>query len=172
MSLSVVIRPETAGDAHGIAEVTAAAFRDLEVSDQTEPFIVAALRDAGALVLSLVAEVDGRLVGHAAFSPVTLSDATPDWYGVGPVSVEPRHQRQGVGRALMETGLSMLRARGARGCCLVGHPDYYPRFGFYSTPELVFEGVPPEAFMVLPFTGEVPRGTVAFHQAFAAKGAG
>lgn len=170
MSLRVVIRRELEGDAGAISRVTATAFQDLDISDQTEPFIVAALREAGALTLSLVAEVDGRIVGHAAFSPVTISDGAESWYGVGPVSVLPTHQRRGVGKALMQTGLSLLRELGARGCCLVGHPEYYPKFGFFSTPELVYAGVPPEAFMVLPFTDEVPRGTVTFHGAFAAKG--
>ncbi|WP_242467407.1 GNAT family N-acetyltransferase [Thiocapsa imhoffii] len=73
------IRNETNDDIAAIAEVTVAAFRDLEISNQTEHFIIDALRAAEVLALSLVAEVDGRVVGHIAFSPVTLSDGTPDW---------------------------------------------------------------------------------------------
>jgi putative acetyltransferase len=72
--------------------------------------------------------VDGCVVGHIAFSPVTLSDGTRNWYGLGPVSVLPAYQRQGIGRALIWEGLSRLKEMNARGCCLVGHPDYYPMF--------------------------------------------
>lgn len=160
------IREETASDADAITDVTMAAFRDHPYSRQTEQFIVQALRKAGALTLSLVAEIDGRIVGHAAFSPVTMSDGTPDWYGVGPLSVLPAHQRQGIGSALMNEGLSRLRNRGAMGCALVGDPHYYTRFGFRNPPALVHEGVPPEVFLALPFHGRVPEGRVIFHPAF------
>lgn len=100
------IRNETSADVSDIAEVTAAAFRTLAISRHTEPFIVAALRAAGALAVSLVAELDGRVVGHIAFSPVTMSDGSPDWYGLGPVSVRPEHQRKGIGGALIREGLA------------------------------------------------------------------
>jgi putative acetyltransferase len=168
MDLPVVIRSEADADVGAIAEVTVAAFRTLEISHHTEQFIVAALRAAEALAVSLVAELDGQVVGHIAFSPVTLSDGTPDWYGLGPVSVLPAHQRQGIGGALIREGLSRLRGMGARGCCLVGHPGYYGRFGFANTPGLGHEGVPPEVFFALSFDGHIPQGTVAFHGAFRA----
>jgi putative acetyltransferase len=103
---------------------------------------------------------------------VVLSDGTPAWYGLGPVSVLPRFQRQGVGRALIQEGLARLKALGAQGCCLVGHPGYYQQFGFRNTPELVLEGVPPEVFFALLFDGHVPRGTVTFHEGFCADGSG
>ena len=125
MNPKVVIRSERDADANAIAEVTAAAFKNLEVSNQTEQFIIEALRSAGALKLSLVAELDGQVIGHIAFSPVSISDGTENWYGLGPVSVLPTFQRQGVGKALILEGLSRLRDMGAGGCCLVGHPEYY-----------------------------------------------
>lgn len=150
--------------------VTVAAFKTLESSHHTEQFIVAALRAAGALAVSLVAELDGRVVGHIAFSPVTLSDGTRGWYGLGPVSVLPELQRQGIGKALVKEGLSRLQAMHARGCCLVGDPDYYRQFGFRNAPGLALEGVPPEFFFALPFDGPMPQGTVAFHEAFGATG--
>ena len=140
----------------------------MEISDHTEQFIVTALRKAGALTVSLVAELDGRVVGHIAFSPVTMSDGTADWYGMGPVSVLPQVQRQGIGKALVKEGLARLKGLKARGCCLVGHPEYYRKFGFQNTPELGLEGVPPEVFFALSFDGYVPRGTVSFHDAFRA----
>jgi putative acetyltransferase len=163
------LRPEAASDVAAIAAVTIAAFEPLAISQHTEQFIVAALRAGGALTVSLVAEADGRVVGHIAFSPVTLSDGTRDWYGLGPVSVLPSHQRQGIGRALVREGLSRLEALGARGCCLVGHPAYYRQFGFENPRGLAHEGVPPEVFFALAFDGHVPEGRVAFHEAFAAR---
>ncbi|MFA7243608.1 MAG: N-acetyltransferase [Sulfuricellaceae bacterium] len=168
MNPKVIIRKETSADVSAITEVTVAAFRTLEISHHTEQFIVAALRAAGALAVSLVAELDGRVVGHIAFSPVTLSDGTRDWYGLGPVSVLPEHQRKGIGKALVKEGLSRLKDVNARGCCLVGHPDYYRQFGFRNAPGLALEGVPPEFFFALPFDGHMPQGTVAFHEAFGA----
>ncbi|HQN30373.1 MAG TPA: N-acetyltransferase, partial [Methanothrix soehngenii] len=144
----------------------AAAFETLEISNHTEQLIIEALRAAGALTVSLVAELDGRVVGHIAFSPVAISDGTQNWYGLGPVSVLPEFQRQGVGKALIREGLSQLRDMGAGGCCLVGHPEYYVKFGFQKLPGLLLDGVPPEVFFALSFDGHNPRGSVAFHEAF------
>jgi len=170
MSNPVRIRNETSADISAIAEVTAAAFKTLAISNHTEQFIIAALRAAKALTVSLVAELDGHVVGHIAFSPVTISDGTEDWYGLGPVSVLPEHQRQGIGKALIQEGLSRLRELKAQGCCLVGHPEYYKQFGFKNIPGLVHEGVPQEVFLALSFTDNVPQGTVGFHEGFKADG--
>lgn len=164
----ILIRDETAADIDAIAAVTIEAFKTLEISSHTEQFIVAALRAAGALAVSLVAELDGRVVGHIAFSPVTLSDGTPDWYGLGPVSVLPEMQRQGIGKVLIRAGLARLQARHARGCCLVGHPGYYRQFGFANAPGLTLDGVPPEVFFALAFDGRMPQGSVTFHAGFMA----
>lgn len=169
MNSETLIRNETDGDADAITAVTLAAFATLEISQHTEQFIVKALRAAGALAVSLVAELYGRVVGHVAFSPVVLSDGTPDWHGLGPVSVLPAHQRQGIGKALIRQGLARLQAMGARGCCLVGHPDYYRKFGFRNLDQLAHAGVPPEYFLALSFDGHWPQGTVAFHEAFGAR---
>ena len=166
----IIIRNEIDADIDAITEATIAAFKILEISNQTEHFIVQALRAAKALTVSLVAEVDGRVIGHIAFSPVTISDSTTNWYGLGPVSVLPEYQRQGIGKALIEEGLSRLKAIGAQGCCLVGHPDYYKRFGFKNMPGFVHEGVPPEVFLALTFDGNTPQGTVTFHEGFKADG--
>ena len=169
MTNEIVIRSETKADADAITSVTIAAFRTLEISQHTEQFIVKALRAAGTLAVSLVAELDGQVIGHVAFSPVSLSDGTPDWYGLGPVSVLPAHQRQGIGKALIREGLERLQKMGARGCCLVGHPDYYVKFGFRNPDQLSHPGVPPEYFLALSFDGHWPQGTVTFHEAFAAR---
>ncbi|MCG2765817.1 MAG: N-acetyltransferase [Desulfarculaceae bacterium] len=162
----MIIRGETSADIEAIKEVTIAAFKTLPISQNTEQFIIKALRAAGVLTISLVAEIDGRVVGHVAFSPVSISDGATDWYGLGPVSVLPELHRQGIGSALIREGLSRLQKLGARGCALVGDPAYYPRFGFKNYPELVHEGVPPEVFMALPFGEAVPKGTMKFHQGF------
>lgn len=169
MTRPVFIRSETPADTEAITRVTVAAFQTLAISEKTEPFIVLALRAAGALAVSLVAERDGQIVGHIAFSPVAVSDGTPGWYGLGPVSVAPEHQRQGIGAALIREGLSRLKGLKARGCCLVGHPGYYDKFGFTHGTGLSFPGVPPEVFFALSFDGQTPSGTVAFHPAFLAK---
>jgi putative acetyltransferase len=170
MDPKIVIRSETDADVGAITEVTVAAFKTLEISNHTEQFIVAALCAAKALTVSLVAALDGRVIGHIAFSPVTISDGTRNWYGLGPVSVLPAYQRQGVGKALIREGLSRLKALNARGCCLVGHPDYYRKFGFMNMPGLVLEGVPHEVFFALSFDGHSPQGAVAFHEGFKADG--
>lgn len=164
----MVIRKEAASDADRIAEVTIAAFHDHPHSRQTEQFIVRDLRAAGALAVSLVAEFGGLVVGHVAFSPVEMSDGTPGWYGLGPVSVVPAYQRRGIGQTLISEGLSKLKDLGVRGCVLVGDPGYYSRLGFRNHPGLVHEGVPQEVFLALPFDGQVPHGQAIFHRAFRA----
>lgn len=170
MSPSIVIRDETSADVSVITEVTVAAFKTLAISHHTEQFIIEALRAAKALTVSLVAEVDGRVVGHIAFSPVTISDGSANWYGLGPVSVLPSYQRQGIGKALIQEGLLSLKALKAQGCCLVGHPDYYRRLGFQPIPGLVHEGVPQEVFLALLLDGHAPQGKVTFHDGFHADG--
>ena len=170
MNQKILIRSETNADVSAINEVTIAAFKTLEISNQTEQFIIKALRAANALTISLVAELEGRIVGHIAFSPVTISDGTKNWYGLGPVSVLPEFQRQGIGKALIQEGLSRLKGMNAKGCCLVGHPDYYRQFGFKSVLGLVVDGVPQEVFFALSFDEHTPRGIVTFHEAFTATG--
>jgi putative acetyltransferase len=168
MNPKLIIRNEAQDDVCAIAEVTVEAFKTLAVSKHTEQFIIEALRAAKALAVSLIAELDGQVVGHIAFSPITVSDGTPNWYGLGPVSVLPEHQRKGVGKALIREGLSRLKALGAQGCCLVGHPEYYKKFGFANISGLAYEGVPSEVFFALSFSGLFPQGTVDFHEGFKA----
>jgi putative acetyltransferase len=86
------------------------------------------------------------------------------------VSVLPEYQRQGIGKALIHEGLSQLKSMHARGCCLVGHPEYYKKFGFETIPGFIHEGVPPEVFLSLPFDGITPQGIVTFHKGFKADG--
>lgn len=164
----MIIRSETPEDIAAISEVTIAAFSDHPISNHTEQFIINALRRANVLTISLVAEIDGKIVGHIAFSPIKISDGSTDWYGLGPVSVLPELQKQGIGTALILKGISMLKEIGGQGCALVGDPDYYKRFGFKNNPYLIHEGIPQEFFLVLPFYENITKGKVEFHEGFLA----
>jgi putative acetyltransferase len=167
-NLEPSIRKETSAEIEAITNVTIAAFEDHPVSHQTEHFIIHALRKADALTISLVAEIDEHIVGHIAFSPISIADGTKDWYSLGPVSVLPKLQKQGIGSALINEGLSLLKDIGGKGCALVGDPNYYKRFGFKNYPELVYEGIPQEVFLALPLKDLVPNGIVTFHEGFGA----
>jgi len=167
--LGIILRPESPADATAIEAVTVAAFRDAPHAAHTEQFIVAALRRERALTVSLVAELAGDVVGHVAVSPVVLSDGSPGWFGLGPISVLPEHQARGIGSRLMLEALQRLRARGAAGCVLVGDPRFYTRFGFQREPSLTYPGVPAEVFLALAFGSALPRAEVTFHAAFGAQ---
>lgn len=162
----MLIREELPQEHAAIADVTAKAFANMEHSDQTEPAIIARLRETGALSLSLVGIDRGDVVGHAAFSSVTIDEADQGWFGLGPVSVRPDRQRQGIGGLLIRRGLSELRARGAGGCVVLGDPAYYQRFGFENDEALRYVDAPSQFFMRLSFVDKVPAGRVRYHPAF------
>ena len=168
MFANVRIRKEKDTDIEAITKVTKAAFKNVSVSNQTEHFIIKALRKADALSISLVAEFNSQVVGHIAFSPISISDGTKDWYALGPLAVLPRYQRRGIGTKLINRGLALLKKIGAQGCALVGDPNYYNRFGFNNYPELIHEGVPQEVFLCLSFSDKIPQGNVVFHKGFKA----
>ncbi|QFY61319.1 N-acetyltransferase [Rhizobium grahamii] len=160
------IRPEQPNDTAAIREITKAAFAPMAYSSQTEAEIVDALRRADVLTISLVAVDDGSIVGHVAFSPVTIDGREMGWYGLGPVSVRPDRQKEGIGGKLIRHGLSQLKKMGAMGCVVLGDPGYYQRFGFENDDALIFEGVPAEYFMRLRFGGPLPAGKVNYHDGF------
>jgi putative acetyltransferase len=162
------VREEIAADVSGIEAVTISAFLNAPHTSHTEQHIVSALRKAGRLV-SLVAELNGKIIGHVAVSPVCISDGTSAWFGLGPISVTPEHQRCGVGSSLMREALRLLRERGAAGCVLLGEPKYYSRFGFQVDPNLILPDVPPGYFQSLSFGSSRPHGTVSYHEAFNAR---
>lgn len=168
MHTPIAIRPELAQDIDAIAHLTEAAFANEVHSSHTEQHIVNALRRSGQLAVSLVAVDGDEVIGHVAVSPVTVSSGVAGWYGLGPISVVPGRQGQGVGSALMDTALAALRHLGGAGCVLLGEPAYYGRFGFKAEPGLVLPGVPAEYFQALAFEGAVPQGTVRYHEAFEA----
>lgn len=141
-----------------------------------EADIVDALRDAGAVVASLVADLDGVVVGHILFSPVTVETANQECAiaGLAPMAVVPSHQHTGIGSELVREGLARCRAAGYRAVVVLGHPGYYPRFGFSVAAERGLHcawPVRPEAFMALELTPHALNGIlgqVAYHAAFGA----
>jgi putative acetyltransferase len=164
--MKIEIRKETAADVAAIEAVTVAAFLHAPHTSHTEQFIVEALREAGQLTVSLVADAEGVVVGHVAISPISISDGAIGWYGVGPISVAPEYQRRGIGSRLMREGLRVLRDHGAAGRVVLGEPRYYGRFGFRVDPDLSLPGVPPEYFQAISFGASHPKGVVSYHPAF------
>jgi putative acetyltransferase len=162
----MIIRPETSGDIEAITNIHIAAFKNHPYSRQTEHLIVNVLREDRALAVSLVAEQEGEVVGHIAFSKIQIDGRDCPWYILGPVGVQPNHQRQGIGQALVRKGLQALRQLGAEGCVLVGDPAFYTRFGFAPNSALVHGDVPPQYCLCLPISGPVPQGRVIYHAAF------
>ena len=168
--MAIQYRQETQSDIGAIEAVTVAAFAHAPHTSHTEQFIVRALRAANALTLSIVAEDARQIVGHVAVSPVSITSKhggqARHWYGLGPISVLPERQMQGIGSRLMERALSELGGIQAAGCVLLGDPAYYARFGFRPHPGLELPGVPPDYFLALALRGPVPEGLVRYSEAF------
>lgn len=171
----ITIRAERRGDDGAIDAVTREAFAGAEHSDGTEQDIVVVLRDTGVLTVSLIAESGGEVIGHVAASPVRLEpSAVGEWCGIGPLSVRPDKQKQGIGAALMEAVLERLGELGAAGVVLLGDPEYYRRFGFVQAAPLRFTDAPAEFFQAK-FLGtrggdgpEFPASDVIYDDAFGA----
>jgi putative acetyltransferase len=164
----LVVRPERPEDLASIDAVNERAF-----GRPDEAAIVRALRRDGALAVSLVAERGGRVLGHVAFSPVAIEGeaATRDALALGPVAVDPEAQRGGIGIALCEAGLRSCAARGARLAFVLGHPAYYPRFGFRpAAPAFRYRSAEfDRAFFALelaPGAAAGRSGLVRYHRAF------
>ena len=160
------LRAESSPDHAAVYALTEEAFRGMPFSDGDEQDLVNRLRTARALTLSLVAILDGNLVGHIAFSPATAMDNSEPWFALGPVSVAPVRQGQGIGSALIEQGLTHLRGLGALGCILTGNPEYYRRFGFEVAPQNAPPNESQEYFMLKLFTSTKAASSLHFHDAF------
>jgi putative acetyltransferase len=160
------IRPERPEDANAIHDLTGRAFAPMPFSSGTEAAIVRALRASGDLALSLVIEENGAVIGHVAFSPVTVASGEKDWFGLGPVSVEPSRQRQGIGKALIAAGLGELQRRGAAGCALIGNPAIYGAMGFSSDGRLRYGDLDTALVQRVVFKGPAPQGALTFSPAF------
>lgn len=163
---NLVIRSENIADHKAISHVIEQAFKNQQYSSHTEQYIVATLREANALTLSLVAILNQHIVGHIAISPIRISSGIQGWYGLGPVAVLPEWQLQGIGSALIQSGLSQLKTMGAKGCVVLGDKNFYAGFAFKIVPGLILENVPAEYFQALSFDEKFPQGTVTYHEAF------
>lgn len=166
--LHIVIREEAGGDEAKIDRITQHAFRGHPFSQQTEHLIIRALRESGALRLSLVATLGDGVLGHIAFSAVTIGGHDQGWWGLGPLSVAPARQRCGIGSTLVRGGLRRVRERSVPGCVVLGDPTYYSRFGFKPYAGLRFPGPPADHFMAWALEEPVPEGEVAYHPVFTA----
>lgn len=165
----MVIRPEQRGDERAIHDLTQAAFAPMPFSDGTEGPIIDALRADGDLTLSLVAVEGDRIVGHIAFSPVTIDGRHDGWFGLGPISVLPEMQRRGIGKALIAAGLDKLRQRNAAGCALIGDNAYYSQVGFVSNGALQYGDLERKYVQFLVFQGPEPHGALKFAPGFGAQ---
>lgn len=167
----MIVRPERRADLPAIRTVNEAAFGTSEEAD-----LVDALRTEGRVLLSLVAERDGTIVGHVLFSRMWIRTAGGriDAVALAPVAVDPASQRQGIGSRLILDGLAALRERGERIVLVLGHPAYYPRFGFSSERAASLASpFPTDAFMVLelaPGALDGVSGSVEYPQAFGLDG--
>lgn len=163
------IREERPIDAERVRIVHLAAFET-----STEADLVDALRSHAAPIVSLVAEEDASIVGHILFSPVTLLGVhTPTLMGLAPMAVAPARQRQGIGSSLVVEGLERCRRINAAAVVVLGHPEYYPRFGFVPSSRLSLRceyDVPENVFMVRELHDGALNGfsgTIQYHPVFA-----
>ena len=164
--LGLEIRPETTADIDNIHRLTELAFRGRPYAGGDEQDVIDRLRAVAALTLSLVAVDNGVLVGQITFSPALVTDPSQPWYALGPVSVTPERQSEGIGASLIEAGIAEIVQLGALGCILTGNPNYYQRFGFKPAPMHAPTNEPAEYFMLKLLAGPQPKGRFAFHDAF------
>ena len=169
-AMTLKIRPETAADVDNVFAVEAAAF-----DRPAEAELVQKLQQSGVETISLVALLDDEVVGHILFSPVTVKDENDGEFtavALGPVAVSPDQQNKGIGAELCRAGLAACLQAGYDLAFVLGHPNYYPRFGFTPSAPLGLRcefNVPDEAFMVtelVPGALHNKRGTVYYHPLF------
>lgn len=168
-SPDTLIRPEALGDVPAIADVTDQAF-----GGPAESLLIERLRAAGAATVSLVAERGPEVVGHILFSPMVIEGPNGDAeaLGLAPMAVRPDLQKAGIGSALIRTGLESCRKMDVGRVILLGHPEYYPRFGFQPASTFGIKGdyeVPDEVFMaieLIPGAFDGITGTAHYHKEF------
>lgn len=162
----ISIRTETKTDYQAICQTTKNAFEKMAFSDGTEPELINNLREQGVLSVSLVATKGDAIVGHVAFSPAAITSGIGDWYALGPISVAPDFQGQGIGGSLIEAGINAITDLGAWGCILVGDPRYYCRHGFELAPACCPNNEPKTNFMLRLIGKNSPEGIFSFHPLF------
>jgi len=164
----MIIRAETEDDFAAVQSINLSAF-----PEDGESRLVNNLRENAQPIISLVAEVDGKLVGHILFSPVTLdSKSSLQLMGLAPMAVLPAYQRQGIGSVLIEAGLEKCRLAQYGAVVVLGHPDYYPKFGFTASSNFAIKSeydVPTDVFMIIELEKgylEDCSGTISYHEEF------
>ncbi|MCL0069968.1 N-acetyltransferase [Dehalococcoidia bacterium] len=164
----MLIRAEKENDRDGVYAVNLSAFET-----PSEANLVDTLREQAQPVVSLVADDKGEIVGHITFSPVSLSGhSNVKVMGLGPMAVAREHQRKGIGSALVRAGLEQCRQLGFTAVAVLGHPEYYPRFGFSPSCRFGIDSefeVPEEVFMAMELDPEAlsgKAGRVKYHAAF------
>jgi putative acetyltransferase len=164
--LKIEIRKESEADQASIRTLTETAFQGRPYAGGDEQDVIDRLRHSKALTLSLVATQEGEVIGQVTFSPAVVEDASSPWFALGPVSVLPSRQGEGIGAALIEEGLARITAMGARGCILTGDPNYYSKFGFGLSPMNSPENEPEEYFQLKLLGSDLPIGRFSFNRAF------
>ena len=165
----MLIRKEKTEDIEKIREINFQAFET-----EAEANLVDKLRRSGMSLISLVAEVKGEIVGHILFSPVKLAGNKSDLKiaGLAPMAVKPDSQNQGIGTALVKSGLIHCKSEGYQAVVVLGHPDYYPEFGFVPSSKYGIKSeydIPDEVFMIKELENDALTdctGTVKYHEAF------
>lgn len=174
--MKLTIRQETPSDYQNVFDLTDEAFRTLEISDHTEQFLVERLRKSDAFIpeLSMVAEVDGKVVGHILLTKIKIIKWEQEFnsLALAPVSVLPSYQKQGIGGKLIEAAHAKARELGFGSVQLVGHADYYPRFGYKKASQFGIHqpfDVPDECSLVVELTKASLKGvsgTVGYPKEF------
>ncbi len=171
MRKRVTIRPEKPADYEAVVRLNDAAF-----GQTNEGALVRVLRDEAFPAVSLVAIANGTIVGHILFTPVTAEEAPAGpalLMGLAPMAVLPELHNQGIGSRLVRAGLDACRAIGCGAVVVLGHPEYYPRFGFVPASRFGIRceyDVPDEMFMVVELAPDALTtctGLVKYHPAFA-----
>lgn len=162
----VTFREERLGDADAIREMVRRAFIGRPYSDGDEQDVIDRLREDGDLLLSLVAEADGVIIGQITFSPALLDSGEDGWVVLGPVAIDPPHQGKGIGRALIEAGEAIMRERGAEGITVLGNPAIYSRFGYTQNTPMWLAGELGWAFQVKSFGISIPATEQRYVRAF------
>ena len=164
----MLIRNEGVKDVEAIYKLNASAF-----PSEAEAKLVDRLRELGQAAVSLVTESSRKVVGHILFSEVTLSDHPElKLVGLGPMSVTPECQRNGIGSALVIAGLEACKTEGYEAVVVLGHPGFYPKFGFLPSTDFGFKSeydVPREVFMALElrqYSLSEASGVIRYHSVF------
>lgn len=162
----ITIREERPGDEAAIHDMVRRAFIGHPYSDGDEQDVIDRLRADGDLLLSLVAELDGAIIGQITYSPALLANGGEGWVVLGPVAVDPAHQGKGLGRALIEAGEAVMRKRGMKGITVLGDPAIYARFGFATYTPMWLAGELGEFFQVKSLGGPIPAIEQRYVRAF------